>query len=61
MERVSPAEIRALRERMHLSQTAAAELIHCALRTWQQWEAGDRQMHPAFWALFLKKLSDHLE
>jgi len=27
-------------------------LVHVALRTWQQWEAGDRRMHPAFWELF---------
>ncbi len=47
-----PSEIRAEREVAHLTQTAAAELIHSTCRTWQQWEAGDRRMHPAFWELF---------
>lgn len=32
------------RERTGLSQTAAAKLVGAALRTWQQWEAGDRAM-----------------
>jgi len=48
----TPAEIRAARETAGLTQTASAELVHSKLRSWQQWEAGDRQMHPAFWELF---------
>jgi len=48
----SPADIRAGREAAGLSQTAAAALLHTGCRTWQQWEAGDRRMHPAFWELF---------
>lgn len=47
-----PVEVRAVREAAGLSQTAAADLIHTTCRTWQQWEAGDRKMHPAFWELF---------
>jgi putative transcriptional regulator len=49
----APAQIRAARG--ELSQTAAAALVHAKLRTWQQWEAGDRRMHPAFWELFQLK------
>jgi DNA (cytosine-5)-methyltransferase 1 len=48
----TPANIRAAREAAGLTQTQAAALIHSALRSWQQWEAGDRSMHPAFWELF---------
>ena len=48
----APPEIRAMREATGLSQTAAAEIVHTTCRTWQQWEAGDRKMHPAFWELF---------
>ncbi|MCG9078925.1 helix-turn-helix domain-containing protein [Laribacter hongkongensis] len=51
----SPEEIRAAREAVGLSRTAAADLVHSALRTWQQWEAGDRGMHPGLWELFLIK------
>lgn len=51
----TPDEVRAAREAAGLSQTAAAELIHCTLRGWQEWEAGNRRMHPAFWELFLLK------
>lgn len=35
-----------------MTQTSAADLINSGLRTWQQWEAGDRRMHPAMWELF---------
>lgn len=48
----APAEIRAAREAAELSQAAAGALVHTTVRTWQQWEAGDRRMHPAFWELF---------
>lgn len=51
-------EIRGAREAAGLSQTAAGALVHTTCRTWQQWEAGDRRMHPAFWELFnIKRLS----
>lgn len=30
-------------------------MIHCGLRAWQKWEAGDRKMHPAMWELFQMK------
>jgi len=53
----APAEVRAAREAAGLSQTAAGVLVHTTCRTWQQWEAGDRRMHPAFWELFRIKSS----
>lgn len=51
----TPAEVLAARSAVGLSQTAAGALVHTTCRTWQQWEAGDRRMHPAFWELFLLK------
>lgn len=56
---VNPAatDIRLAREAARLTQTAAATLVHTTCRTWQQWEAGDRRMHPAFWELFRLKLA----
>ncbi|MBH3308517.1 helix-turn-helix transcriptional regulator [Pseudomonas mosselii] len=53
----APQEVRAAREAAKLSQTKAAELVHSKLRTWQQWEAGDRSMHPGLWELFQLKVS----
>ncbi len=55
-----PAEVRAAREaiRAHFglgitaAQTWCAAQVHTTCRVWQQWEAGDRRMHPAFWELF---------
>lgn len=51
----TPAEVRARREQLGLTQTAAAAVVHTKLRAWQQWEAGERAMHPAFWELFTLK------
>jgi len=51
-----PDDIRAARELAGLTQTEAAALLHTTCRVWQQWEAGDRRMHPAFWQLFNIKL-----
>lgn len=49
-------EIRAAREAAGLTQTAAALMVHTSCRVWQQWEAGDRRMHPAMWELFRMKV-----
>jgi DNA (cytosine-5)-methyltransferase 1 len=51
----TPAEIIAGRKARGLTQTEAAAVIHCGLRAWQEWEAGGRRIHPAFWELFLRK------
>ena len=51
----TPEEVRAAREAAGLSQTQAARLIYCTLRGWQEWEAGNRRMHPAFFELFRAK------
>lgn len=59
MSNPNTPEIIALREKIqgenNLGITAAqdkcAELLHTSRRAWQQWERGDRKMHPAFWEL----------
>ena len=51
----TPATIRAARARAGLTQAEAAALVHTTCRVWQQWEAGDRSMHPAFWELWRDK------
>jgi len=58
MNNPTPRVIKQARLDAGLTQTEAAELIYCGLRTWQQWEAGDRKMHRAFFELFqLKSLA----
>lgn len=52
-----PAEILAARVRAGLTQTEAANLLYTTCRVWQQWEAGDRRMHPAFWDLFQRRMA----
>lgn len=51
-------QIRAARLSSGITQTVAGALLHTTCRTWQQWEAGDRRMHPAFWELLNIKLMD---
>lgn len=53
-----PAEIRAAREAASLTQTQAGAVVYVSMRGWQQWEAGERPMHPAFWELFRLKLRE---
>jgi DNA-binding transcriptional regulator YiaG len=53
----TPAEIRAARLAADLTQTQAGALVHTTCRVWQQWEAGDRKMHPAFWDLFSRRIA----
>ena len=57
----TPEDIRAARAAAGLTQTAAGQLLHVALRTWQQWEAGDRPMHPGLWELFCIKTTSSKE
>ncbi len=48
----TPAQIVAAREKAGLTQTAAAEVIRGSLRAWQDYEGGQRRMHPGLWELF---------
>lgn len=55
----SPDDVKKVREAVQTSMsigiTAAqdwcAAALHTKRRPWQQWETGDRAMHPAFWEL----------
>ena len=53
----APEDVRAARLAAGLTQAAAAAAVHTSCRSWQQWEAGDRRMHPAFWNLFCLKMA----
>lgn len=48
----APHAIRAARLALGLSQTEAGALIYVGLRAWQQYEAGDRRLHPGLWELW---------
>lgn len=51
----APADIRAARESVGMTQTQAAQLIYSTMRAWQEWEAGNRRMHPQLWESFRSK------
>lgn len=55
MKYPTPEDIKQARSDAGLTQTEAARCLHKGLRTWQQWEAGDRKMDPALFELFLIK------
>lgn len=50
-----PDQILAARTAAGMTQKEAAELIHCHVNTWAQWENNERRMHPAFLELFQLK------
>lgn len=53
----TPLEIRAARKAAGLTQTQAAKMVDAGLRTWQQWEAGDRKMQLGLWKYFTQSLA----
>jgi len=48
----APAEILAARTAANLTQTEAAAKIGGTLRAWQNYESGERRMHPGLFELF---------
>lgn len=64
-----PAEVVAAREKVQAhfdlgvteAQDWCAEKLHTSRRAFQQWEVGDRRMHPAFWDLFCRKVAEAME
>jgi DNA (cytosine-5)-methyltransferase 1 len=55
MNNPNPSDIKQARAHAGLTQTQAGAVIYTPLRTWQDWEAGKRPMHPAFYELFRLK------
>ena len=53
----TPEQIHAIRTRLQLTQTEAAEKLGATLRTWQYWESGERNPSPQA-VLLLKMLAD---
>jgi len=45
----TPADLVAFREQHDLTQAEAAKLALSSLRSWANWESGERRMHPAIW------------
>lgn len=64
MSSPTPVQVKEVRvtvqESLSLGITAAqdwcAEALHTSRRAFQQWESGDRRMHPAFWELLKIKV-----
>lgn len=52
-----PEEVRTARKAAGLSQAKFGALVFSAVRTVQQWEKGDRDMHPGLWQLAQIKIN----
>jgi DNA-binding XRE family transcriptional regulator len=51
------SEIRQAREEFGHTQTEAAESIHVALRTWQDYEGERRKMPPGLWEYYCLQIA----
>lgn len=55
MENPNTEQVKAARTAAGHTQDQAADVIYKGLRTWQQWESGDRKMDPALYELYMIK------
>ncbi len=51
----TPAEVRAARAAVNMTQSEAGMVVHVQMRTWQAWELGQNPMPAGLWELFLLK------
>ena len=56
-ESPTPEQLTKTREAAGLTKEEARMLVCVALRTWQQWEKGDRTMLPGLWKLFKMEIA----
>lgn len=59
MDKPTPKQIEAARLLAGHSQTSAGEMVGCTLRTWQNWEYGERSMPPGLWELYRLLMDQH--
>ena len=52
---LTAACIKQLRAHLALNQTDFGDLLHSSKRAVQQWESGERKMHPSTWELAIIK------
>jgi DNA-binding transcriptional regulator YiaG len=48
-------QIKEARLKAGITQQQAAEIVHRDMRSWRRWEAGQAEIDPAIWELFLIK------
>lgn len=52
-------KLKKIRNILGLTQKQAASLVHVSLRTWQQWESGEGEIHPAIFELLSIKAENY--
>lgn len=53
----TPEQVAEARKAAGMTQSEAAQAVRGTMRAWQEWEAGNRRMHPGLWELFRIKLA----
>lgn len=52
----TPLQVAEARKAAGMTQSEAAQAVRGTMRAWQEWEAGNRRMHPGLWELFQLKI-----
>jgi len=51
----TPVEVHQMRKDAGLTQPQAAAVVYTTVRSWQNWESGEKRMHPGLFELFKLK------
>lgn len=57
---MKPEILKLIRNKLDLTQKQASEIIEVSDKTWQQWESGKTEMHPAYYSFLQEKLKDKI-
>ena len=57
---MKPEILKLIRSKLDLTQKQASEIIEVSDKTWQQWESGKTEMHPAYYSFLQEKLKDKI-
>ena len=57
---MKPQILKLIRSKLDLTQKQASEIIEVSDKTWQQWESGKTEMHPAYYSFLQEKLKDKI-
>lgn len=57
---MKPKILKLIRSKLDLTQKQASEIIEVSDKTWQQWESGKTEMHPAYYSFLQEKLKDKI-
>lgn len=57
---MKPEILKLIRSKLDLTQKQVSEIIEVSDKTWQQWESGKTEMHPAYYSFLQERLKDKI-